>query len=174
MHDGLHINSDSLIVQIVNKNGKEAKDGEPGDVIVTDLNNYAMPFIRYNMDDIAIRSEKKCRCGISFPLLCEVRGRNSDTLKLPSGKEISATVLFQMFLDNSETNEIKEFQIIQNTIDSVDINIISSNKYDFNNNNLLREKFKNLGEFKQVNINHVNEIQRTKSNKLKAIVCNVP
>lgn len=170
MHDGLHINSDSLIVQIVNENGKEAKDGEPGNVIVTDLNNYAMPFIRYNMDDIAIRSEKKCLCGISFPLLREIRGRKSDYLKLPSGGEIIPYAVEYLVLT---INEIEEYQIVQNTIDSIDINIVSSNKYDFLNDNILRDTVKNITEFKQININHVNEIKRTKSNKLRTVICNV-
>ncbi|MBM2833540.1 MAG: CapK related-protein [Candidatus Brocadiaceae bacterium] len=170
MHDGLHINSDSLIVQIVNENGREAKDGEPGNVIVTDLNNYAMPFIRYKMDDIAIRSEKKCLCGISFPLLREVRGRESDNLKLPSGGEIIPFAVGDLVLT---INEIEEYQIVQNTIDSIDINIVCSNKYDFHNDNILRNKFKNITEFKQININHVNEIKRTKSNKLRTVICNV-
>ena len=67
-NEGYHITTDSLILEVVN-NGKTATIGESREIIVTALNSYVMPFIRYNMGDIAILHDKTCSCSRGLPLL---------------------------------------------------------------------------------------------------------
>ncbi|UCF79022.1 MAG: phenylacetate--CoA ligase family protein, partial [Candidatus Eiseniibacteriota bacterium] len=55
-HDGLHINMDTLVVEFV-RDGRAVRAGEPGAVVVTDLTNYGMPFIRYSLGDVCVPSE---------------------------------------------------------------------------------------------------------------------
>ena len=89
-HDGLHISSDSFILEII-KDNKPIKNGQIGNVVITDLNNYAMPFIRYDMGDLAVKVSRKCRCGVNFPLLSKIVGRKDDYLVLPN-KELVPSV----------------------------------------------------------------------------------
>jgi phenylacetate-CoA ligase len=47
MHEGMHMNIEHLVIEFVKDDGSYAVPGEPGNIVVTDLMNYAMPFIRY-------------------------------------------------------------------------------------------------------------------------------
>ena len=51
--------------------GNKVPDGELGEVVVTSLDNFLMPLIRYKIGDLAIKSKKisKCKCGRSLPIL---------------------------------------------------------------------------------------------------------
>lgn len=73
-HAGYHINSDNVIVEIMN-NGKIAAPGERGEVILTNLNLYTMPFIRYKIGDDAMSTDIKCPCGRELPLIRTIFNR---------------------------------------------------------------------------------------------------
>lgn len=88
--DGYHIDADSVIMQFVDKNGEEVSSGEEGEVVCTSLFNYAMPFVRYALDDIGVSSEKtECGCGRAFPLMKVMEGRKTALLTLPSGRVLA-------------------------------------------------------------------------------------
>ncbi len=88
--DEYHIDADSLIVQFVDKNGEEVSPGEEGEIVCTSLFNYAMPFIRYALDDLGIPSETDaCSCGRTLPLMKVVEGRKFSLLSLPDGRVIA-------------------------------------------------------------------------------------
>jgi phenylacetate-CoA ligase len=88
--DGYHIDADSVIMQFVDKNGEEVSPSEEGEVVCTSLFNYAMPFVRYALDDIGVPSEKtQCECGRTFPLMKVMEGRKTALLTLPSGRVLA-------------------------------------------------------------------------------------
>jgi len=88
--DGYHIDADSVIMQFVDKNGEEVSPGEEGEVVCTSLFNYAMPFVRYALDDIGVPSEKTdCECGRAFPLMKVMEGRKTALLTLPGGRVLA-------------------------------------------------------------------------------------
>ena len=64
----MHINAENVIVEIV-RDGEVVNDGEVGDIVVTDLNNFAMPLIRYNLKDIGYIDSEPCPCGRGLPIL---------------------------------------------------------------------------------------------------------
>ena len=77
-NEGLHIFMENVIVEVVDEEGNPIEEGE-GDLVITNLHNYAMPFIRYKIGDRAkISKYKACSCGRTLPLLDEVLGRKSD------------------------------------------------------------------------------------------------
>ncbi len=71
---GYHINSDSLIVEFL-KEEKKALPEEKAEVVITNLNSFTMPFIRYRTGDLAILSLKFCPCARSLPLISSILGR---------------------------------------------------------------------------------------------------
>jgi phenylacetate-CoA ligase len=85
--EGLHINMDTLWVEVVDGDDRPVM-GEVGDIVVTDLENRAMPLIRYKIGDRGVMTDAACSCGRSFPMLREVIGRVSETLKTGDGQEI--------------------------------------------------------------------------------------
>jgi phenylacetate-CoA ligase len=125
-HQGLHINLDTLVVEVI-RDGKQASPGEPGSIVVTDLTNYGMPFIRYKVGDVGILSERNCSCGRSFPMLQSIEGRAADYIVTPEGKYISGISLtenFAMLLP-----EIKQLQIVQDRENHIILRIVKSDNY---------------------------------------------
>ncbi len=68
-HEGMHINADGLLVEILDENGKRVPDGEVGEIVITSLDNFAMPFIRYRVGDMGVLDPGPCGCGRGLPLL---------------------------------------------------------------------------------------------------------
>jgi phenylacetate-CoA ligase len=88
--DEYHIDADSILMQFVDENGEEVALGEEGEVVCTSLFNYAMPFVRYALDDIGVRSDKtECECGRTFPLMKVMEGRKTSLLTLPGGRVLA-------------------------------------------------------------------------------------
>ena len=114
-HDGLHLSMENLIVElVVSENGvdRPARPGESGDVVLTDLHNYGMPFIRYKNGDRAIAgSASACPCGRNLQKITAVDGRVSETLRGADGNPVSGlvfNVIFAVFGD-----AVRQFQAIQ-------------------------------------------------------------
>jgi len=95
-HRGLHMNTDSLHVELL-ADGRRVPPGSEGAVVVTDLRNRAMPLIRYRIEDVAVASEESCPCGRTYPLLARVAGRVADYLVTCNGKLISGISLTENF-----------------------------------------------------------------------------
>jgi phenylacetate-coenzyme A ligase PaaK-like adenylate-forming protein len=73
-----------VLVEVL-QDGRPAEPGERGEVVLTNLHAYAMPFIRYRIGDIATRAHA-CRCGLPFGSIAEIRGRMIDYFPLPDGR----------------------------------------------------------------------------------------
>lgn len=96
MHEGLHISEEHCILEIVDEKGDVLPDGEVGHVISTDLNNYAFPFIRYKVGDLAYIKKERCSCGRSQRLLGEVIGREGRAIYNKQGRPYSSIVIDNM------------------------------------------------------------------------------
>lgn len=84
-HQGLHINSDYLVVEILNLNSDDPVPPKTvGEVVITDLQNYLMPLIRYRTGDLASYIPGLCSCGRALPLITPIEGRISSSLFLGS------------------------------------------------------------------------------------------
>jgi phenylacetate-coenzyme A ligase PaaK-like adenylate-forming protein len=70
-----HVVVETAFVEIVNENGSAVAPGEVGQVVLTGLYNYAMPFIRYAIGDVAVAAEGRCPCGRRLPVIAQVLGR---------------------------------------------------------------------------------------------------
>jgi phenylacetate-CoA ligase len=85
-----HIDADSVVMQFVDENCEEVAPGEEGEIVCTSLFNYAMPFLRYALDDVGVPSEESdCPCGVTFPLMKVIEGRKNSLLALPEGRVLA-------------------------------------------------------------------------------------
>jgi phenylacetate-CoA ligase len=82
-----HICDDSVIVELL-ADGKPVGEGDTGTLIGTNLHSYAMPFIRFELGDLAVKGRDQCTCGSPFGTLRGVIGRTIDTFYLPDGTEM--------------------------------------------------------------------------------------
>jgi phenylacetate-CoA ligase len=90
---GYHINSDMVIVELLD-DGKPVPPGHEGEVVITNLHSYAMPFIRYRQADVGVWAEGLLQCGRGLPLMRIIEGRLGDFITLPSGKKLSPHFFF--------------------------------------------------------------------------------
>jgi phenylacetate-CoA ligase len=81
-----HVCSEMTHVEIVDDDGRAVAPGQPGRVLVTGLYNYATPFIRYDIGDVAIADAAPCACGRSLPVLSQVLGRTRHAFVFRDGK----------------------------------------------------------------------------------------
>lgn len=94
---GLHINVEHVMLEIVDRGGVVVQ-GKPGRIIITDLHNRVMPLIRYDTGDIGILSNNPCTCGITWPLLQVIQGRQRDYVALKDGTRIHLGIIADSFL----------------------------------------------------------------------------
>jgi phenylacetate-CoA ligase len=80
----MHVTAENVIVEIL-RDGRQAAAEESGEIVVTHLDAYGMPFIRYRTGDLGRLLPGRCRCGRGLPLMDVVQGRSTDFLVLPDG-----------------------------------------------------------------------------------------
>jgi phenylacetate-CoA ligase len=160
---GLHINSDMVIVEVL-KDGKPVPAGQEGEVIITNLHSYAMPFIRYRQEDVIVMSEKEPICGRPFPLIKHIRGRIVDIITLPSGKRIPPH-LFGNVLD--DIRGVKQWRVIQEKRNLLSIEIVPVSNYNKDLTLIIEEKIRNIvGYHIKISIPFVKKIQLGPSYKI--------
>jgi phenylacetate-CoA ligase len=82
-----HVASENALVEIVDDRGRDVRPGERGRVIVTGLYNYVMPFIRYELGDIAVAGAD-CPCGRTLPVIARVEGRSRNAFVFRDGSRM--------------------------------------------------------------------------------------
>ncbi len=90
--EGLHVRVDAVHVEIL-RHGRPAPPGEPGTVHVTALHMPCMPFIRYRLGDTAEEVPGPCSCGLWWPRIRLLTGREGETIDLPGGRRVPLTAL---------------------------------------------------------------------------------
>ena len=168
-HDGLHLSMENLLVEVVDDNGRPTPDGEEGNVVVTDLFNYAMPFVRYVTDDRATAGFRQCGCGRGLPLLRQVVGRRLDSLLTPTGRVIPGEFFPHLFKDYPE---VGRFQVRQDPDGRIAIHLVPDRQ------GLSRETRRHLrdtiraqvGDSTPIELRVVTEIPLTPAGKHRVVV----
>lgn len=169
-HTGYHISSDNIVLEFVGDNGNPVSPGETGRILVTDLHNYAMPFIRYENGDLGVPSDEKCSCGINLPLMQSVEGRVTDALVI-GDKVISSPSLTLVFKDLP----IEQYQVIQESEDRVLVRIVKGKEYaEKHTGELHRLLQKVVGSDVKFDFIFVNSIHPTPSGKYRFVISKVP
>jgi phenylacetate-CoA ligase len=106
---GLHINAENVFVEII-RDGGPAPATELGEIVITRLDNLAMPFIRYRTGDLGSTADHVCTCSRSLPLLAQIDGRTQDAIVCADGHVVSGLLFAHMFKD---CPDVKLFQVHQ-------------------------------------------------------------
>ena len=163
-HGSMHLMSDNLIV--------ETLSGEAtGELVATDLFNYAQPIIRYRLGDFATLSDDLCDCGVSLPCIDAIHGRAYDLLVIPSGKRVHPEAVIYLFEEMQKKERLfKQFQVIQKRHDFFVVNIIPTQQWRSEYKTLIVDLFRiNIHPDIDVSINLVNSLSREKSGKLRVV-----
>lgn len=123
--DQFHINTELVVCEILRPDGKPCAPGERGRVVLTDLHNFARPFIRYDTGDLAVAGGGRCSCGRGFPLMGAIEGRSLECVRTPSGAEISPVVLGHfLFVYHDNADTVRHYQLVQEGADRVKLLIV--------------------------------------------------
>jgi len=165
--EGLHLIPDIHYLEILDKQGKEVKLEESGEIIVTLLTNYTMPLIRYKIGDLGTLSEKNIECGHGFPLLEKVSGRIRSNFKNKFGDYITGQAFIDLFYFQEN---IKQYQVIQEKFDSILINMVLIDKdklKDMDKNfEAINQKIEKIMKHKtKIKYNILDEIEPSPSGK---------
>lgn len=109
----LHLTAENVWLEVVDPVTFEPlPEGESGLVLTTDLNNLAMPRLRYILGDTATLSQKGCECGMTLPCIESLDGREDAMFKLPGGQLVHGHFIYHI---TSKYPSIFQVQIVQKT-----------------------------------------------------------
>jgi len=167
-HQGMHVNTDSLIVEFV-KDGRFALPGEEAAVVVTDLMNYGMPFIRYQIGDQAVFTDKICPCGRNSSLIEKVTGRDADFIVTPDGRTVSGISLTENF--SLKIPGIGQMQIEQVELARLRIKIVRDQEFTDESERILKSLSQKLfGQAMQYELVFVHKIPQEKNGKYRFVI----
>jgi len=119
--NGYHMDIYNYYFECLDGSG-HARENSGGEIVVTNLNNYVFPFIRYRIGDLGEPCQGVCGCGINLPLMRTLRGRPSDIITTPAGKDITVQFFtgFFEYLDRY----VRQFQVVQTAPDALLVRIV--------------------------------------------------
>jgi phenylacetate-CoA ligase len=170
-HSGLHIGAEGFMVEFI-KNNQSARPGELGKIVITDLLNMGMPFIRYQIEDIGAPSDKICDCGRGLPLMKMAAGRVTDFLVTSEGKIISGAALTIYLIVN--TPGVAQAQLVQNNINEIVIKIVKGEKFGEESTKFLQNEIpKYFGNSIKYSLEFVDSIPVESSGKYRFSISNI-
>ncbi len=116
-----HVSDDSIVLEVL-RDGRPVGPGETGEAVVTGLLSRAMPFIRYRIGDEVTRGPDPCPCGLPFSTLSAIRGRMTDYLRLPGGREIYAASM--AYVLHERLDWIRQYELEQEREDDVILRVV--------------------------------------------------
>jgi len=112
--------SETVIVEILDENGNECAPGEVGRVVLTDLQNFASPVIRYDISDYAEQGSA-CTCGRTLPTLHKIIGRERNLFIRPDGTRFWPRA---GMYDIPKIAPVRQWQMVQHSIDHVEYRLV--------------------------------------------------
>ena len=169
-HEHYHVQSESALVEVLDKAGDPCRPGERGRVVVTSLHNFAMPLIRYDTGDFA-EPGGPCSCGRGLPVLDRIVGRVREMLVMPSGAKSFPRLRTKKLADIAG---VVQFQVVQKSIRDLEVRLVVAPSFASAEEDRLREMLQtNLGRHFVITFAYCEEIPRSPSGKFFDFVSEV-
>ncbi|MBK8251381.1 MAG: glycosyltransferase [Polyangiaceae bacterium] len=164
-HAGHHVVSESYIVEIL-KDGRPAKPGETGEVVITDLNNFCMPFLRYRIGDLAVAADgAACSCGRGAARIGAVEGRVQSIIVGTDGQYLPGT-FFAHYLKELDY-AIRRYQVVQEEPGKITFRVVKGGRYS---EEILQEVLAtfraHLGRDMKIDVEHVADVEMVRTGKI--------
>ena len=115
--NGMHINEDHFIAEIIDPNtGEVLPEGTKGELVFTSLDKEAFPLLRYRTRDICVLTRKKCSCGRTFIKMAKPMGR-SDDMMIIKGVNVFPSQIEAVLLNNGYA---PNYQIVLDRVNNSD------------------------------------------------------
>jgi phenylacetate-CoA ligase len=166
-----HVMAESYIVELL-KDGKPARVGEVGEVIITDLNNFAVPMLRFRIGDLVTQVEQKtCGCGRNMMSIGEIQGRTQALVHCSNGRWIPGTFFAHFFKEHED--QVRFFQVVQERRGSFTLSIVKNDDFlEASWSKTLNELRDFVGDT-EVRVDFVDEIPLLRTGKRTPVVSHV-
>ena len=140
-----------------------------GPFLVSDLDNHALPMLRYRNGDAGALAPPGCRCGRTLGLITRIDGRVNDVLYTTRGEAISGAIGPHAF---KMVDGVEQFQIVQRRPGQIAIHIVRLPGYvkvteEPKIDRIFRQ---HLGRDAEIEIRYVDAIPRTPAGKARFII----
>ena len=122
MYEHYHVQSEGLVVEVLDDDGMPCAPGRVGRVVVTTLHNFAMPLVRYEIGDYAEPGEP-CACGRGLPVLRRILGRVRNTLVTADGRRYWPIFSTRKLVDVAP---ILQHQFVQKEYDLIEVKLVTA------------------------------------------------
>ena len=172
-HETYHVQSEGVLVEVLDEVGLPCAPGEIGRVVLTPLHNFAMPLIRYEIGDYAEVGEP-CPCGRGLPVLNRILGRKQNMLIMPTGEERWPLLSSGNIAALLKVAPIRQYQIVQKALDTILLRLVTERSLQEAEKAGLRDWVRErFGEEFRVEIDELDEIPRSVAGKVQDFVSEV-
>lgn len=167
-----HVQDESYILEVL-VDGRHAKVGEVGEVVITDLNNFSMPLIRYRIGDMAVAVEQtNCVCGRPHSQIGAISGRTQALISCSNGVWLPGTFFAHFFKDFDFA--VQHFQVTQDSPDRFKLKLVAKEQFTNDINNRIIEELKvYAGQQQIIEVDLVEEIPLLKTGKRTPVISNI-
>jgi phenylacetate-CoA ligase len=170
-HQHLHVQAESVLVEVLRSDGSHCDVGEVGRVVVTALHNHAMPLIRYETGDLA-EVGPPCPCGRGLPVLTRVVGRTRHLVTFPDGRKFWPRMGFRSL---RSVAPIRQFQIVQKSTTHLLARLAVTPRLDADQEFTVRDIVcRALGHPFDITFEYVDEIRRGGGGKIYNFLSEIP
>ncbi|MGQ9670731.1 MAG: phenylacetate--CoA ligase family protein [Desulfosoma sp.] len=164
--------SESVILEVLDGNGRPVKPGQLGEAVITGLCSQAQPFIRYRTGDVVRMTDECCREGRGLHVLGEVSGRTTDFVTRSDGTIMHALAVIYVL---RATPGVARFKFIQHTVNDVEVLVVPGPGWEQAREVQVVEGLRaRLGEQVKVGIRLMEDIPAERSGKHRYVVSHVP
>ena len=168
-HPHYHVQSEHVLVEVLDSAGDPCSPGEIGRITLTSLHNFATPLIRYEIGDHAEVGEACC-CGRGLPVLKRILGRTRNMVVLPTGDQIWPIAFVSKSL--MRIAPVRQIQLTQISVEEIDVNLVVAQPLSPNEEEALRGYMVEcIGHPFALNFIYVDEIPRSANGKYEDFIC---
>jgi len=166
----MHITSENVIVEFL-KGGQPVTPGEDGEIVVTHLDNYAMPFIRYQTGDVGQPSDEPCPCGRGLEVMKVLKGRTTDFVIAPDGRWVHGLALIYVVRD---IPGVQQYQIVQEDVDAMTVRLVAGEGFPEDGEERIRQGIaRRMGSEVKVSMEQADHIPQDPSGKFRYVISEV-
>lgn len=166
-HDHLHIQSENVLLEVLNQENQPCEAGEIGRIVVTNLHNFSMPLLRYEIGDWA-EVGAACPCGRGLPVLNKIVGRSRNMMRLKDGNTRWPMIGFAKYHDIAP---IRQHQIIQTGFDSLIMKLVIHKELDSKQQTQMRALLcKSLNHDFHIEFQYFDELKVGKNGKFEEFI----
>lgn len=162
----MHTMDDAVYVEVLKKNPSD----ECGELVVTNLDNWSYPIIRYNLNDLAkrVHNDHDCSLGLGFSVLEGLEGRMLDVIRLKSGR-----IIYNHYFQNliKHVGGVRQYQVIQKKPDYFQLKIVPDDEsFDERQKDYIQDIIREHLEGSDIDVIIVSHIPRETSGKYRFVI----